>query len=265
MDLYSVFDGFSPLENTDDNIFTLIEREILNNYQEIQTWFKFDHKTNQALNLIAKNNRKRYSINKKINHFKANSIINELLLSQILYLEKSKEKKIIRNKRQKLKKHLRHYVIQDKLLFKNHFTRFFFYFLKPNEKLILNNDFQSILELIKKDFEHYQSFCFECLSKECLEKTFQITNVSSFWNKDIELDLFYQDEKRCIVGEVKFKNKKICKNILNLLKHKAESLQLKIDYYVIFSKNGFSRELLKNQEQNLLLFDLKDFKILLQG
>ncbi|EFV4261861.1 ATP-binding protein, partial [Campylobacter jejuni] len=88
--------------------------------------------------------------------------------------------------------------------------------------------------------------------------------VQSYWDKNVELDLYYQDENLCFVGEVKFKNKKICKNILNLLKSKVKSLNLTPNYYIIISKNGFSKEFDKICEQNLLLLDLNDFKILLE-
>ncbi|EAI0017319.1 ATP-binding protein, partial [Campylobacter upsaliensis] len=64
-------------------------------------------------------------------------------------------------------------------------------------------------------------------------------------------------------GEVKFKNKKICKNVLNDLYKKAQELNLKPNYYIIFSKNGFSKELESLQNKHLLLFDLSHFKALM--
>ncbi|EAI4197437.1 TPA: ATP-binding protein, partial [Campylobacter jejuni] len=45
---------------------------------------------------------------------------------------------------------------------------------------------------------------------------------------------------------------------------KAKSLNLAPNYYIIISKNGFSKEIDKICEQNLLLLDLNDFKILLE-
>ncbi|HEH5497357.1 TPA: ATP-binding protein, partial [Campylobacter coli] len=62
----------------------------------------------------------------------------------------------------------------------------------------------------------------------------------------------------------KFKNKKICRNILNLLELKAKSLKLEPNNYIIISKNGFSKEFYKICKQDLLLLDLNDFKILLE-
>lgn len=261
-----MFEGFQNLTilNFEEDVFANIERILLDNYLEIKSYFAIDETSSYALSLLAKNNRKRFSINRKIQHFKALSTLKTLLKTGIIKLEYSKESKKAKDKRQKIKKELRSYVIQDKIMFSNHFTRFFFYFLKPNEKLILQNRYDEVLQYIKEKFELYQSFCFEELSRELLEKKFNINGVQSYWDKNLELDLYYQDKNLCFIGEVKFKNKKICKNILNLLKLKAKSLNLAPNYYIIISKNGFSKEFDKICEQNLLLLDLSDFKILLE-
>lgn len=257
IDFYSVFDGLE-LEFEND-LFSSIKAHLLENYFELERAFGFDEKTSYALFLLAKNSRKRYSINRKIAHFKAGSIIKNLLEKGVLELEKSKEKKPESPKNARLKKDLRNYTIQDKILFKNEFARFFFRFLKPNERLIRAGRYDEVLRLIALNFEHYQSFCFERLCREFLENHFQISQVSSFWDRNLELDLYFKDENLCLVGEVKFKNKKICKNIYTMLLNKARTLCIKPDYYVIFSKNGFSNEFDKLKASNLLLFDLNDF------
>lgn len=265
-DFYSVFEGFERLDslNFEEDVFHNIEYLLLKNYLDIKDCFKLDETASYALSLLAKNNRKRFSINRKIQHFKALSTLKYLLRAGIIKLEHSKESKRVRDKRQKLKKELRSYVIQDKIIFANQFTRFFFYFLKPNEKLILQNRYEEVLTLIKEKFELYQSFCFEQLSRELLEKKFQVSGVQSYWDKNLELDLYYKDDEISFIGEVKFKNKKICRNILNLLELKAKSLKLEPNNYIIISKNGFSKEFYKICKQDLLLLDLNDFKILLE-
>ncbi|EJM4045419.1 ATP-binding protein, partial [Campylobacter jejuni] len=180
--------------NFEDDVFTNIERILLDDYLKIKSYFALDETSSYALTLLAKNNRKRFSINRKIQHFKALSTLKYLLETGIIKLEYSKEAKKIKDKRQKIKKELRSYVVQDKIIFSNHFTRFFFYFLKPNEKLILQNRYKEVLECIKEKFELYQSFCFEQLSRELLEKKFNINGVQSYWDKNLELDLYYQNE-----------------------------------------------------------------------
>ncbi|TKX29054.1 hypothetical protein CQA38_05700 [Campylobacter sp. MIT 12-5580] len=262
-DLYSVFEGFNSFENKGD-LYENINFNYLQNYTSIASNFKLSAKSELALKILAKNSRKKYSINKKLGHFKATAALKELLELGFVSFEKSREERFFSPKGQKLKKYLRGYVIQDKILFCSHFMRFFYYFLKPNEELILNAEFDLVLELIKKDFEHYQSLCFELLSKEFLQKKLDLAEISSFWHRDLELDLYYEDVNLCFVGEVKYKNKKVCKNVLNLLKFKASNLDIKPNFYVLFSKSGFSSELLKLKESDLLLFDLNDFKELLK-
>jgi hypothetical protein len=41
---------------------------------------------------------------------------------------------------------------------------------------------------------------------------------------------------------------------------KAEQSGLEVDTYALFSKSGFSNELLQHQDEKLLLFDLNDLK-----
>ncbi|WP_223810232.1 MULTISPECIES: DUF234 domain-containing protein [unclassified Campylobacter] len=262
IDFYSVFGGLN-VENFTGELFLDIENLLLKNYEKINADFNFNAISSYALNLLAKNSRKKYSILRKISHFKGLSIMQEMLNLGILKLEKSKEEKFFKDKRYKLKKDLRSYVIQDKLVFKDNFTRFFFRFLKSNEKLILKGEFDIVLNDIKLNLEHYQSFCFEQLACEYLEEQFQVLNVQSYWNKELELDVYYKDENLCFIGEVKFKHKKICKNILNQLKFKAKRLNLTPDYYILFSKNGFSEQFDKSAEKNVLLYDLNAFKKLI--
>ena len=263
VDFYCVFDGCFIRASSSD-LFESIKNDILPFYPLLSSKFKLDKQSAKALHILAKNSRKRYSINKQLGHFAASFTMNKLLERGFLQIEKSKEEKIKRKKGQKLKKALRKYTIQDKVLFRNNFLRFFAYCLQPNENLILNKAYDELLAKIKKEFKHYQSLCFEGLGRELLESKFKINSISSFWSNDVEIDLFYKDSKLTVLGEVKFKDKKICKNIFNSLQNKAKILNLKPDYFVIFSKSGFSSELIKNKEANLLLFDFDELKTLLK-
>ncbi|WP_139470715.1 DUF234 domain-containing protein [Campylobacter armoricus] len=256
-DFYSVFDGFDfdfKLDLYDNilNVFILRAFDILNS-------LGLEENALKALCILSKNNRKRYSINKSIPHFQALGLINKLLEKNILILEKSQEKPIVKNKRQKIKKELRTYNIQDKLIFANQGLRFYFYFIYPNLNLIVEKKYNEILETIKNNLENYQSFAFELLCKEFLAKKLKVEQVYSFWNYYCEIDLYYQKDNFCVLGEAKFKERKVCKNILNILKNKAKQLKIQPNLYVLFSKSGFSKELIAKKEHNLLLYTLDDF------
>jgi hypothetical protein len=53
------------------------------------------------------------------------------------------------------------------------------------------------------------------------------------------------------------------KNTLNKLKKVSQKARLKADYFALFSKNGFSKELENSKDKTLLLYDLESFKRLL--
>ncbi|EAK9944742.1 ATP-binding protein [Campylobacter lari] len=261
-DFYSVFDEFEfDLKlNLYDNILNVF---VLNAF-DVLADLNLDENSLKALSVLSKNDRKRYSINKSIPHFQALGLINKLLERNILILEKSQEKPIIKNKRQKIKKELRSYSIQDKVIFKNQGLRFFFYFIYPNLNLVAMKKHNELIEIIQENLEKYQSFTFELLCKEFLAKKLKVEQVYSFWNYHHEIDLYYHENNFCVLGEVKFKERKICKNILNTLKNKAKQLQIQPNLYVLFSKQGFSKELVLNKERNLLLYTLDDFDFLIK-
>ncbi|QOQ89738.1 ATP-binding protein [Campylobacter peloridis] len=261
-DFYSVFDEF--IFDNKKNLYENILDIFIKNAQNILLKLNLDENSLKALCILSKNDRKRYSINKFIPHFQALGIINKLLEKNILILEKSQEKPIIKNKRQKIKKELRSYIVQDKLIFKNQGLRFFFYFVYPNLNLVDEKKYDKLLELIKNNLENYQSLIFEFLAKDFLAKKLKVEQVFSFWNYYCEIDLYYHENGFCVLGEAKFKERKICKNILNILKNKAKQLQIQPNLFVLFSKSGFSKELVLNKERNLLLYTLDDFKFLLK-
>ncbi|MCV3397297.1 DUF234 domain-containing protein [Campylobacter sp. RKI_CA19_01116] len=261
-DFYSIFDEFEfdlklSLYDNILNVFILKAFDIL-------SYLNLDDNALKALSVLSKNDRKRYSINKSIPHFQALGLVNKLLEKNILTLEKSQEKPIVKNKRQKIKKELRSYSIQDKVVFKNQGLRFFFYFIYPNLNLITMKRYNELMGIIQENLEKYQSFTFELLCKEFLAKKLKVEQVYSFWNYYCEIDLYYKKENFCVLGEVKFKERKICKNILNTLKNKAKQLQIQPNLYVLFSKSGFSKELILNKERNLLLYTLEDFQFLIK-
>ncbi|QKF85587.1 DUF234 domain-containing protein [Campylobacter blaseri] len=260
-----MFDGLD-IKNNYDDVFIAIKDEILLNHNKLRLKFKFDKYSKLALSKFAKNDRKKFSINKVMSRFKAQKSVNWLLNEGILELEKSREKKPTpQNKKEKLPKYLRRYTIHDKVKFKNHFDRFWFRFIEPNLTLLDNNKIEQVLEIIKLDFENYASLGFEALSGLVLKKYLNLEkDVYSFWTKDLEIDIFYEFDDKVMIGEVKYKDRKVCKSLLNSISLKCEKLNITPDKIIIFSKSGFSKELLNIKSEKLLLFDMDDFTILLE-
>ena len=91
-----------------------------------------------------------------------------------------------------------------------------------------------------------------------------IISSGSYWNIYSEFDILaVSKSKKLILGECKYKDRTVCKNEFTKLKQKAIESGMKVDVYALFSKSGFSKELLGMRDEKLLLFDLGDLRRLL--
>ena len=247
-----------------DDVFKAIEAEILAKFKEFE--FEISDNAKKALSILAKNDRKKFSLNSIFGRFAAQKILDELLSANFISIEKSREKPPQKLKHQKLKKSLRRYKITDKIIISRHFLRFYFYFIYPNLALLEAGKTAAVMEKIRNEFENYAAFGFEILSAQLMARAWNLEffEVSSFWNKDDEIDIFAEFEGGILVGEVKYKNRKISKNTLNLLQLKCQNLGLFPSVFALFSRSGFSNELEKMRSEKIRLFGIDDYKILLQ-
>ena len=263
-----VFDDFL-LKGSYYDVFEAIRAEILDDYKNLMARFYFDEDSDEAIKMalikLARSDRKKFSVNKILPQSMANRVYAKLFSKDFLVLEKSQEKPRVKNKRQILKKSERAYKIEDKIHFNSHFSRFWFRFIEPNLSLLKEGRSEEILELIRREFDEYASLGFELLSGELMAKKLGFDGIllSSFWSKNIELDMLFSINGKIIVGEAKYKERKICKNVLNLVLHKCERLGIKPDIVALFSKSGFSNELLGLKDERLRLYEIKDYEELL--
>ena len=263
-----VFDDFL-LKGSYYDVFEAIRAEILDDYKNLMARFYFDEDSDEAIKMalikLARSDRKKFSVNKILPQNMTNRVYAKLFSKDFLVLEKSQEKPRVKNKRQILKKSERAYKIEDKIHFNSHFSRFWFRFIEPNLSLLKEGRSEEILELIRREFDEYASLGFELLSGELMAKKLGFNGIllSSFWSKNIELDMLFSINGKIIVGEAKYKERKICKNVLNLVLHKCERLGIKPDIIALFSKSGFSNELLGLKDERLRLYEIKDYEELL--
>ncbi len=201
----------------------------------------------------------------RVNETTGGELLSELADLGILQLEPSREAPPKMHPKHKVKKHLRSYRIQAKARFKVPFFRFWFGFVEPYREEIIQGKTAAFL----KNFSQHQDRCaglsFEQLSNDLLADFFAqndpLISRGSFWDRHSEYDLLSVTRSgKVILGECKFKGRRVCKNELNKLKEKASNSGISVDIYALFSRNGFSNELRHSKEENLLLFDLEDFK-----
>ena len=219
---------------------------------------------------VARGDGKFYSVLKRANLSESagEKIVGELIDMGVLRIEASREAPLKVHPKQKLKKELRSYRIQDKLRFVDPFMRFWFGFVSPYRTELLQKKGERFLENFGKHYERlrtlvYEQLCDALLVYYCEQRSPLITH-GSYWDQHTEFDILaVSEDKQVILGECKYKERKVCKSELTKLKAKALQSGIRVDTYALFSKSGFSKELQAMQDESLLLFDLSDLQALL--
>ncbi len=274
IEYFSVFGGYENIENIRfaQSIYEDINQHILKKYEKLSKNFQISQNKKEQKEIekllwkIAVGERKIFSLLKeeKISQIKGREFYKKLFKKKLIQREVSREKPPVKNPKRPLKKHLRHYKVEDKIKFSKPFYRFWFTFIAPNEDLIQKGEIQKVLNIIQKNFDKYVSFFFEELSNELIKKIYsnnQYLETGAYWERNKEIDMLAKISKDgFIAGECKWKNQKICKNTLNKLQKKCQGIDFNIEKYALFSKSGFSKELLSKKYDKILLFDLKSFE-----
>ena len=265
---FCVFDGYYDLNRLTryETLLENIEINILQDYHNLKKSFDYPKDVSSTLYRLAIGSRKHYSIYKDLSKERGKQAYIYLFENDIIKKEFSRETPIIRLPKQSLKKELRGYKIEDKIRFSKEFVRFWFTFIYPNKEDLEKDKYNRTLDYIKENLDHYISTFFEELSNLLIEDIYstRFIDSGSYWDREVEIDLFVRLKNgQNILGECKWKNHRVNKNILNKLKKVTQKADLKADKFALFSKSGFSNELLKSNEKDLLLYDLNSFKRLI--
>jgi len=258
-----------------ENIFSMVKKNFVNDFVTFQSLlspsYLLEKPYREVLSAVARGDGKLYSVLRKacLSEGAGEEIVRELVAEGILYIEPSREQPLRTHPKQKIKKELRSYRIQDKLRFSIPFMRFWFGFVTQYREKLAAGEGSAFLENFENHYERLRSLVYEQLCNDMLRyyysKTTPLLSNGSYWDQHSEFDLLaVTSDKKVILGECKYKERKVCKNELTKLKAKAEKSGIAVDIYVLFSKNGFSNELLQRKDDTLLLFDLNDLKMLLQ-
>ena len=266
---FAVFEGICSLDvKIGYNTYENIEENIVKNFQTINKEYQSDKLEEKILQKLALGDRKQYALyrsNKDISQIEGRLAYKKLYEKKIIKREKSREEAPKKEKYRLLKKEFRGYTPEDKIKFTKNFDRFWYTFITPFKNELDIGKTDEFKNNLYKNFDKFVSLTFEELSNELLkQKRYKLNIIESggYWDKRNEFDILAKDiNGDFIVGECKWTNQKICRNLLTKLKNKAKYLNFPITKFALFSKNGFSSSLLKKSEA--MLFDLNDFKVLL--
>ena len=145
---------------------------------------------------------------------------------------------------------------------KDNFLTFWFKFVYPNRGLLESGQTKYVEEKIKKHFiDGHVAYVYEDICREAvwnlLSDSLSFNRVGRWWgSKDVEIDIVAYDSMGTdiLFGECKYSNLKKGFNVLNDLQQKALAVNWNRDSrresYVIYSKIGFTDELLEYADQH---------------
>ncbi len=152
----------------------------------------------------------------------------------------------------------------------DNYIEFWFKFIYPFRSYIEMDDTAFVMDKIKQNFlDNHVSFVFENV---CLQKMWELnkqndlplkfTRVGRWWDKNTEIDILGLNEntKEIILGECKYTNEKPGVDLFYRLMQKGKEVPWnkndRKEYYILFSKSGFTHELLN------LAAERKDLKLI---
>ena len=272
---FSIFGGLEWQIDTTQDIPTLLRSLIFENFHTLQQAIDKitlkDDANKRLLKALATGDRRIFSAFNKagLNNGNGGAALQYLQTKGIIQLEYSREKHprdLYPHK--KLKKEETRYRISHKVLFTHPFIRFWFYFIQPNIRLILEGNETKFFQDLEQRQNSYTSLVYEELSEILLNyhlRDSHILSSGSYWDAKTEIDILtVTDKSKIYVGECKWTNHKVNKKELHKLRDKCKKLGINPTQIILFSKRGFSKELQQMQGSELALYSSDDFISLLK-
>ena len=257
---------YIELFNQNKNLYKSIKAEILNKnkFLYLEPRFLLREEVNDVstyfsiLSVIAAGNHKLNNITSRLG-VQASSITS--FLKKLIDLDIiEKQVPITESNPSKSKKGL--YFIRD------NFLRFWFCFVFPYQSYLEIDDSGYVEEKIKSDLKYLVANVFESLSRQFMFKfkfQFAIEKCGRWWDKDDEIDVVGIGGNNIIFGECKWSKKHVGMSVLNELKIKSKSVnwgsKTRNEHFILFSKSGFSSELIQYEKKtdNVFLIDVDKF------
>lgn len=205
-----------------------------------------------------------------LNNQNGGSALNYLQEKGLIQIEFSREEPARSlNPKGRLKREVARHRISHKVLFTYPFIRFWFYFIIPHVKDIISGEYDKFFKDFESRKNSYTSLVFEELSEILLNynlRDSQILSSGSYWDANVEIDILtITDDEKVYVSECKWTNHKINKKEWHKLNEKCQKLGIEPTQIALFSKRGFSKELILNQSKKLALYTSNDFEVLVKS
>lgn len=163
----------------------------------------------------------------------------------------------------------------------DNFFVFWFQYIFPYKSYLEMDNYDYVLEKmfsglkyndnVNSGFKSITAQVYECVAIELLiawqNKIFAFERAGRYWDSHQEIDVvgFSSSEKKIIFGECKWSEKPVGTNIYEELKKKAAKVEWNKDdrkeYYILFSKSGFTEEMVKIAKHDGVFLVEKDILV----
>jgi hypothetical protein len=272
---FAIFGGHDSYEDLGffEDLFSTVEKHFVKQFHryeaQIRPSYLLETPYRDLLIVLARGEGKQYrSFRKaKLSDRVGEALVEDLVDKGILRIEYSREAPLKHYPKQKIKRELRTYTIEHKLRFVHPFVHFWFAFVAPYHNDLAQGKSERFLRYFTQHHARLRARVFEELSHALLVQRYahkQILSSGSYWNVHSEFDLLMiLKGEGVVLGECKYKDRVVCKSELKKLQYKANASGINATSYALFSKSGFSKELLDLAPSTLELFELADFRRLL--
>ena len=268
LEYFTVFGGTGWSVDVSKSVEVLIEEKILSNYEPLhKSMTRYTHNNpvyHKLLSIVALGVEYEHDAFKKvkIGIDRGEEAIDYLEQKSLLKFDLSVEKPL-----EKI------HAKSDRVLFTLPFMRFWFAMISPNYKSISEGNFSEFKDKWHKLRDNFSILLSNLLVRELVKQSFSekladdpIISIGSYYDKQTYIELLATIKSgNMLAGACKYSKEPAKINMLNTLKEKCQKSELSISNFILFSKNGFSSEVLDSEDKNIMLLSKEHLTSLLDN
>ena len=268
LEYFTVFGGTGWDVDASKGVESLIEEKVLRNYEPLHnSMTRYTHNNpvyHMLLSIVALGVEYEHDAFKKakIGRDKGEEAMDYMEQKSLLKFDLSVEKPLKESDGK-----------SDRVLFTRPFMRFWFAMISPNYKSISEGNFSEFTQKWHKLRDNFSILLSNLLLRELVKQSFAekfaddpIVSVGSYYDKHTHIEILAKRKSgKMLAGACKYSKEAAKINMINSIKEKCQKSELNIADYVLFSKNGFSSEMLQMKDGEITLFSQKHLSSLLDN
>jgi hypothetical protein len=266
LEYFAVFGGTGWDVDAGKSVETLIEEKILRNYEPLhQSMIRYTHNNpvyHRVLSIIALGTEHEHDVFKKakIGRDRGEEAIDYLERKSLLRFDLSVEEPAKESD-----------ALSDRLLFRLPFMRFWFAAISPYYQSISVGNFTEFNQKWQQLKGNFAIALSNLLVRELVKQSMAIKvsddpiiDIGTYYDKHTRIEILAKRKSgKILAGECKYSQEPAKIHMPNALKQRCEKAEIDTAEYALFSKHGFTTEVLELQSAGLALFTQNNLASLL--